>query len=188
MLWFCCTFHDTDENSILICSSFVTLHVLSRLCCNLLVTVGYAHIRLTVVFFFPFFGGVSIHLPSQLSTHAFDCQRSIQPSENSRSVLADKLTPIIFKSSRGGGDGGGSRSSLFGIMLSALNIVYSICTGAHRRLLWSVLFFKQSISDIALFSWDRVIFSHWPGDITQPLMESWRLHPLPSMIWINAFN
>ena len=30
-------------------------------------------------------------------------------------------------------------------------------------------FFEQSISDIALFSWDRVIFSHWPGNITQPL-------------------
>lgn len=143
-----------------------------------------------LLFFFPFFSFVSIHLPSQHSTHAFENgKRSIQPSENSRSVLADKLTPIIFKSSSGGGGGGGgSRSSLFGIMLSALNIVYSICTGAHRRLLWSVLFFKQSISDIALFSWDRVIFSHWPGDITQPLMESWRLHPLPSMIWINAFN
>lgn len=137
----------------------------------------------------PVFSFVSIHLPSQHSTHAFEnCKRSIQPSENSRSVLADKLTPITFKSSCGGGSGGGSRSSLFGIMLSALNIVYSICTGADRRLLWSVLFFKQSISDIALFSWDRVIFSHWPGDITQPLMESWRLHPLPSMIWINAFN
>lgn len=117
---------------------------------------------------------LSIHLPSLHSTHAFDnCKRSIQPSENSRClVLADKLTPIIFKSSSGG-----SRSSLFGIMLSALNIVYSICAGAGRRLLWSVLFFKQSISDIALFSWDRVIFSHWPGNITQPLMESWRLQP-----------
>ena len=123
--------------------------------------------------------------PPSPSTHAFkNCKRFIQPSENRCSVLADKLTPIIFKSS----SGSGSRSSLFGIMLSALNIVYSICSGADRRLLWSVLFFKQSISDIALFSCDRVIFSHWPGDITQPLMESWRLHPLPSMIWINAFN
>lgn len=122
-----------------------------------------------------FFSIVPIHLPSLHSTHALEnCKSSIQPSENSRSVLADKLTPIIFKSS---GGGGGSRSSLFGIMLSALNIVYSICAGAGRRLLWSVLFFKQSISDIALFSWDRVIFSHWPGNITQPLMESWRLHP-----------
>lgn len=94
---------------------------------------------------------LSIHVPSLHSTHAFEnCKRSIQPSENSRClVLADKLTPIIFKSSSGGG---GSRSSLFGIMLSALNIVYSICAGAGRRLLWSVLFFKQSISDIALFS------------------------------------
>lgn len=133
---------------------------------------------------FFFFSFVSIHLHSQHSKHVFEnCKRSIQPSENSCSLLADKLTPIIFKSSSGG-----SRSSLFGIMLSALNIVYSICTGADRRLLWSVLFFKQSISDIALFSWDRVIFSHWLGDITQPLMESGRLHPLPSMIWINAFN
>lgn len=100
-------------------------------------------------------------------------------SENCRSVFDDKLTPIIFKSSSSSG-GSSGRSSLFGIMLSALNIVYSICTGAGRRLLWSVLFFKQSISDIALFSWDRVIFSHWPGNITQALMESWRQHPHPT--------
>lgn len=92
------------------------------------------------------------------------------------SVSADKLIPIIFKYSGGGGS---SRSSLFSIMLSALNIVYSICTRAGRRLLWSVLFFEQSISDIALFSWDRVIFSHWPRNITQPLMESRCRHPYP---------
>lgn len=186
MLWFFCTFDDTNGNSILICSSFVPLHQLSRLGGDLLVTAGYAHIPPTVVYFFPFLVPLTAFHTSE------NCKRYIQPSENSRSVLADKLTPIIFKSSSGGG-GGGSRSSLFGIMLSALNIVYSICTGADRRLLWSVLFFKQSISDIALFSWDRVIFSHWPGDITQPLMESWRLDPPPpthppSMIWINAFN
>lgn len=66
------------------------------------------------------------------------------------SVSADKLIPIIFKYSSSSDN---SRSSLFSIMLSALNIVYSICTRAGRRLvLWSVLFFKQSISDIAPFS------------------------------------
>lgn len=92
------------------------------------------------------------------------------------SVSADKLIPIIFKCS---GGGGGSRSSLFSIMLSALNIVYSICSRAGRRLLWSVLFFQQSISDIALFSWDRVIFLHWPRNITPPLMESRCRHPYP---------
>lgn len=101
--------------------------------------------------------------------------RSIQvPRQNSqRSVLADKLIPIIFKYSSI------SRSSLFSIMLSAQNIVYSICTHAGCRLLWSVLFFTQSIFDIALFPWDRVIFSHWSRNITPPLMESWRCLPHP---------
>lgn len=49
-----------------------------------------------------------------------------------------------------------------------------------RRLLWSVLFFKQSVSDIALFSSDGVIFSHWSRNITPPLMESRRCHPSPT--------
>lgn len=65
------------------------------------------------------------------------------------SVLADKLIPIIFKYS---GSGGGSGSSLFSIMLSALNIVYSIYSGAGRRLLWSVLIFQ------AIYFWYCSIF------------------------------
>lgn len=103
------------------------------------------------------------------------------------SVSADKLIPIIFKYSSGGGGGGSSssRSSLFSIMLSALNIVYSICKCAGRRLLWSVLFFEQSISDIALFSWDRVIFLHWPRNITPPLMQSLCRHPYPAPHHLN---
>lgn len=52
------------------------------------------------------------------------------------SVSPDKLIPIIFKYS----GGGSSRSSLFSIMPSALNIVYSICNRGGRRLLWSILF------------------------------------------------
>lgn len=73
-----------------------------------------------------------------------------------------------------------SRLSLFRIMRSAPNVVYSICARAGPSTLWSVLFFKQSISDIAPFPWDRVIFSHWPCNITPPLMGSWApLHPSP---------
>ncbi len=121
------------------------------------------------------------HFPARHSPHALLWKLqgiySALLTNSQCSVLADKLIPIIFK--YGGGSGGSSRSSLFSIMLSALNIVYSICTRAGRRLLWSVLFFEQSISDIALFSWDRVIFSLQPADITQPLMESWCRHPYP---------
>lgn len=95
------------------------------------------------------------------------------------SASSDKLIPIIFKCS--GGGVGSSGSSLFSITLSTPNIVYSICTvPTSRRLLWSVLFFQQSVSDIALFSSDGVIFSHWPRNITPPLMESRRRHPSPT--------
>lgn len=66
------------------------------------------------------------------------------PPQKNSSLSADKLIPIVFKY---------SGSSLFGMTLPALSIVYSICmrAAAIRRLLWSVLVFQQSISDIALF-------------------------------------
>lgn len=120
------------------------------------------------------------HFPSIYSTHTITLKTAADLfsllTNSQCSVSADKLIPIIFKYSSGGSS---SRSSLFSTMLSAPNIVYSICTRADRRLLWSVLFFKQSISDTALFSWDRVIFLHWPRNITPTLMESRCRHPYP---------
>lgn len=84
-----------------------------------------------------------------LPAHTKSCEGSIQhppTSLKNSSLSADKLIPIVFKY---------SGSSLFGMTLPAPSIVYSICmraaAAAIRRLLWSVLVFQQSISDIALF-------------------------------------